>query len=445
MTLAANAAPSPLVTGTVLAVSSLTILANATIAPALPGLSDAFADVPGIEGLAGLALSLPSLSIILSAALFGWLADRVDPLRVLLAAMLVYALAGASGALAPSIGTILVGRFALGFGVAGTMTIATLYASTLWSGPARARFMGWQFAATSLVGMFLLVGGGLLAERHWRAPFLIYLVALPIALLAWAALRGRLAGRDPDAPRPAPVAFPWPAFARIGGLACFTMLVFYLIPTRLPFLLEAIGVGGPSAAGVAIAAVTLAGIPGSFWFGALRARFGAAPIAAACFATVAAGFVLISFAGSLAGVIAGTLVVGAGLGPAIPNFLAWLMGAVPEGARGRASGLFTVAIFGGQFLSPIVSHAVSDRVGLARTFDVFAVALLVVALGTFVLGRRAGSPAPASASTPGEAPTPARAARRARRAGPADGVSPPRSRPGRTAARSTAPSWPSRP
>ena len=251
MTPAANAAPSPLVTGTALAVSSLTILANATIAPALPGLSDAFADVPGIEGLAGLAglaLSLPSPSIILSAAPFGRLADRVDPSRALLAARLVYALAGAWGALAPSIGTILAGRFALGFGVAGTVTVATPYASALWSGPARARFMGWQFAATSLVGMFLLVGGGPLAERRWRAPFLIYLVALPIALLARVALRGRLAGRDPDAPRPAPVAFPWPAFARIGGLACFTTLVFYLIPTRLPFLLEAIGVGGPSAA-----------------------------------------------------------------------------------------------------------------------------------------------------------------------------------------------------
>ena len=389
-----GSSPSGAVTVTVLAVSSLTILANATIAPALPGLSAAFADVPGIEGLAGLALSLPSLSIILSAALFGHLADRIDPLRVLLVSMVGYALAGASGALAPTIGTVLVGRFALGFGVAGTMTIATLLAATLWSGRARARFMGRQFAATSLVGMVLLVCAGLLAETSWRAPFLIYLVALPVALAAWIVLRGKVGARDPDGPTSAPVAFPWPAFARIGSLACFTMLAFYLVPTRLPFHLIAIGAGGPSAAGFAMAAVTLAGIPGALAFGRIRARLKPAPIAAACLVVVAAGFVAISFAQGLALVIAGALLVGLGLGPAIPNLMSWLVASVPDGARGRASGLFTMAIFAGQFLSPIVGHAVSDRVGLARTFDVFAAALLVVSVGLVALGRRA-DPVPA--------------------------------------------------
>ena len=397
-TAAAGESPSGIVTFTVLAVSSLTILANATIAPALPGLSAAFADVPGIEALAGLALSLPSLSIILSAAAFGWLADRVDPLSVLLVSMVGYALAGASGALAPTIGTVLAGRFALGFGVAGTMTIATLLAATLWSGPARARFMGRQFAATSLVGMVLLVCAGLVAETSWRAPFLIYLVALPVALLAWIVLRGRLDVPAPDAPGPPPAAFPWSAFALIGALACFTMLAFYLVPTRLPFHLLEIGAGGPSAAGVAMAAVTLAGIPGSLAFGRIRARLEPAPIAATCLVVMAAGFVAISFAQGLPLVIAGTLLIGLGLGPSIPNLMSWLVSSVPDGARGRASGLFTMAIFAGQFLSPIVGNAVSDRVGLARTFDVFAGALFVVAVALSVAGRRAG-PAPAKTRT----------------------------------------------
>ena len=397
-----GASPSAAVTATVLAVSSLTILANATIAPALPGLSAAFTDVPGIEGLAGLALSLPSLSIVLSAALFGWLADRVDPLRLLIASMVGYALAGASGAVAPTIGTVLVGRFALGFGVAGTMTVATLLAATLWSGPARARFMGRQFAATSLVGMVLLVCAGLLAETSWRAPFLIYLVALAVAWPAWAVLRGKVGARDPDAPGSAPVAFPWPAFARVGGLACFTMLAFYLVPTRLPFHLLAIDAGGPSAAGLAMAAVTLAGIPGSLAFGRIRARFEPAPIAAACFAIMAAGFAAISHAPGFAVVVVGSLLVGLGLGPSIPNLMAWLVASVPEGARGRASGLFTMAIFGGQFLSPIIGQAVAGQVGLARTFDVFAAALLLAAVTLFALGHRAG-PVGAVGSAPAAA------------------------------------------
>ena len=182
-------------------------------------------------------------------------------------------------------------------------------------------------------------------------------------------------------------AFPWRAFAPLGALVCFTMLVFYLIPTRLPFFLAAIGIESPSAAGVAIVAVTLAGIPGSFWFGRIRARFAAMTVAWACFLIVAVGFVLISLADSLPGVVLGTFVVGAGLGPAIPNLLAWLMASMPDEAKGRASGYFTVALFGGQFLSPLVAQAVSGRVGLARTFDAFAAALAAMAIALFVLGR----------------------------------------------------------
>lgn len=385
--------PSALVTATVLAVSSLTILANATIAPSLPGIAAAFAGTPGAEGLAGLALSLPSLSIVLSAGLFGWLCDRVDPLRVLVVAMTLYAVAGAAGALAPTMPTLLVGRFVLGFGVAGTMTVATLLASRLWEGEARARFMGRQFAATSLVGVFLLVGGGFLAELDWRAPFLIYLVALPTALLAWTTLGRSVPRRPALATRGiAPLAFPWRAFALPGALACFTMTVFYLIPTRLPFHLAEIGIPSPSAAGTAVAAVTLAGIPGSLWFGRLRTRFEPHVIGAASFAVIAAGFVVISLADTLPFVIAGTLAVGAGLGPSFPNFMAWLMARMPDAAKGRASGLFTVAVFGGQFISPLIGQFVSDRIGLFLTFDVFAAALVGAALALLVTARpRPGS------------------------------------------------------
>ena len=384
----AGPTPSLAVTAAVLVTSSLTIMANATIAPSLPGLADAFADTPNIVALSALALSLPSLTIVLSAGLFGWLIDRVEPLRVLIAALALYAVAGVSGALAPSIEFLLGGRLLLGIGVAGTMTVATMLAGTLWQGAARERIMGWQFAATSGAGILILLGGGFLAELDWRAPFLVYLVALPVALFAAFALRGALPPRASGTDRVAPGAFPWRVFAGIGGLAGFTMAMFYLIPTSLPFRLREIGIDAPSAAGLAIAAVTLAGIPGSLAFGRIRARLGPETITALCFALVAAGFVVIAAAGSLALTVLGTFLVGLGLGPSFPNFTAWLMAAVPADARGRASGLFTVAVFGGQFLSPVVGGAVAARLGLGPTFDAFAALLALVAVLMFALGRR---------------------------------------------------------
>ena len=83
MTQPATAAPRPDapplgVTLAILGISSLTVMANATIAPALPGLRDHFGDTPGIETLAGLVVTLPSLFVVLTAGLFGILVDRFD-------------------------------------------------------------------------------------------------------------------------------------------------------------------------------------------------------------------------------------------------------------------------------------------------------------------------------------------------------------------------------
>lgn len=67
--------PGPLVTAAVLLLAAMTMMANATISPSLPGLRDHYAHVPGIDTLAGLVVTLPSLAVVLTASLMGALAD----------------------------------------------------------------------------------------------------------------------------------------------------------------------------------------------------------------------------------------------------------------------------------------------------------------------------------------------------------------------------------
>ncbi len=131
------AEPGGLVTAAVLGMSAMTIMANATISPSLPALRAHYADVEGIETLAGLLLTLPSLAIVVSAGLMGWLADRMDRQKLLLACGLLYALGGTSGLWVDSFGAMLAGRVVLGLGVAGTMILATAWAADLWQGAAR--------------------------------------------------------------------------------------------------------------------------------------------------------------------------------------------------------------------------------------------------------------------------------------------------------------------
>ena len=126
----------------VLCLAAMTIMANATIASSLPGLRAHFSDIEGIDTLAGLIVTLPSIAIVLTAGLTGWMADRYDRQRILLVSAVLYGLGGTTGLWAQDLWTILAGRLLLGFGVAGTMTLAMTWAADLWQGPARARFLG---------------------------------------------------------------------------------------------------------------------------------------------------------------------------------------------------------------------------------------------------------------------------------------------------------------
>ena len=400
------ASPGALATFAVLAVSCLTVMANATISPSLPGLREAFAGTPDIDLLSGLVLSLPSLAVVATAAFAGAVVDRVGARPVLMLALALYAFGGASGLVVESLPALLAGRFALGLGVAGTMTVATVLAARGWTGAARERFMGRQGAAMSGGGIAFLVGGGLLAEWHWRAPFAIYLLALPLAWLAWRAVArldregpearpdgggapteagpgaGRDSGTDPGAAR-----LPRGTVAAVAALAFLSMLAFYLVPTKLPFRLEALGVTSPAVTGLTIAAMTAAGVPAALSFGRLRARAGAGTLYAASFALLGAGYVAIGLAGGIGAVAVGALVAGVGLGLLMPNQNAFLMARVPPALRGRASGILTTAVFAGQFLSPLLASAVIAATGLAGSFLGFAAALLAIA--GIVLASRA--------------------------------------------------------
>ncbi len=375
--------PKPLVAATVLAVSSLTIMANATIAPSLPGLAAAFSDVPAIETLSGLVLSLPSLAIILTAAIFGSLADRVSRRRLLAFAMTLYAVGGASGFFATTMIELLVGRVALGVGVAGTMTIATMLAADLWTGRARVQFMGRQAAAISAGGIVFLLLGGWLAESSWRGPFLIYLLAMPIAVATWIVLPEReTPSHEVGAPRQ-PIE--WGAVAPIAGLGFFTMVMFYIIPTRLPFLMAEIGLTAPATSGLAIAAVTATSIVSALSFPPLRAKLSPLFLFAFSYFLMAISYALIATATGLGQIIAGTLIAGLGLGATMPNQNSWLMSKVNESTRGRAAGVLTTFVFAGQFASPMIAGLLSALVSLGTVFALFSIALGLLAIGLIAI------------------------------------------------------------
>ena len=397
-----EAPPSRAVTLAVLGLASMTIMANATVASSLPGLRAHFADIPHIDTLAGLIVTLPSLAIVLSAGFMGVLIDRWDRQKLLLVTAVLYAVGGTSGLWAESIWAMLIGRLALGLGVAGTMNLGMTWASDLWQGPARARFLGMQGAAISGAGIVFMLLGGALASLHWRGAFAVYILILPIAALAFLALGPHARHIAAERDRPKPVRstadrFPWAAYAFIAPLAFLFQAAFYITPTRLPCHLETLGVHSPLVVGALMAALVTVSAPVSLMYGRIRTRLSAMTVFGLSFVLIGLGFVSHAMATDWHGVLAGSLIAGLGMGISMPNYTTWFMARVPATMRGRASGLLTTAFFLGQFASPLVSAPLVAWFGLAGTFAAVGLALITLGVGLWVANAVRPEPTPLEA------------------------------------------------
>jgi MFS family permease len=319
-----------------------------------------FALVENAELLTRLALTMPALFIALCAPFAGVVADRFGRRRLLFTAMVVYSCAGMSGLFLDSLTAILAGRALLGVAVAATMTVATALIADYFSGTERDRFMGLQSSAIGFSGLVFLTGGGLLAEWHWRAPFAVYGLAFVLLPAAFVFLREplRAAAGAHAAPAGENGHALWPVFA-VFGAAVLNSVIFYMVPTQLPFYVQAMEGDAPARTGLMLGAMTLvSALVSLFFYARVRARLGLAGVFAVGFALTAAGNSVTGAAASFAGVAAGLPVIGMGMGLVMPNLATASMYLAPPSMRGRAAGGLTASIFAGQFISPLISQPV---------------------------------------------------------------------------------------
>ena len=365
---------------TLLLTSTLTVMSGATIAPSLPAMQQHFADVPNSALLVRLVLTIPALFIAIGGLFAGQLVDRLGRKPLLVGSTLLYGLAGASGLVLNSLGTILVGRALLGLSVAGIMTGVTTLIADYYTGQSRANFMGLQAAFMGLGGVVFLSVGGFIADLNWRFPFLIYLTAWvicsAIAFFFYEPKREVVSQNGVNSDRPS---MPIAVLAMIYGVALFYMVAFYLIPVQLPFYLQSLDNSSASAAGLAIAASTLASAIASLRYGFVKERLGYVQIVTVSFGVAAIGYFIIGIANSYNLVLIGLIVAGLGFGLLMPNLNVWLSSIIADALRGRALGGLTTFFFLGQFLSPLVSQPVTNAVGLGRTYFLTGIALVVIA------------------------------------------------------------------
>jgi MFS family permease len=385
---------------TLLLISSLTVMAGATLAPALPDLAAHF-DPGGERGMwVRLVLTLPALATALAAPGAGYLLDRFGRRGPLVGFVALYALAGSAGLYLDSLTAILVSRALLGVAVAGTMTGAVVLIADFYGGADRQRVMGQQAAFMGLGGVLFLGLGGLLGELGWRGPFAVYLIAIPILGLTLATIPARGPAHDATAQKPSLSDLDSREKVRLGllcGIALLGMLAFYIIPVQAPFRLAAFEGVTPAKTGLALATMTMCGAIGSILFRRFHARVGTSWVFSFFFALLAIGFLGLGRSQSFVQAMGSLTFIGLGTGMLMPNTNVRASREVPEALRGRVLGLVTMAFYVGQFLSPVASEPLVARYGTAGMFTALSPALLALSL-VFVVDavRRRGPRSAAS-------------------------------------------------
>jgi MFS family permease len=355
---------------TILFTSSLAFLAS-TVAPGLPALYADFAHLANAELLSRLVLTMPMLFVALTGPFVGIVIDRYGRRNILIVSTIGFGLAGLSGLVLESLTAIIVGRAFLGVFLVGILTSVTALIGDYYSGEQRNKVAGLQGAFISFGTLIYTVLGGLLAEIHWRAGFVLFAVAflliVPMLLSLYEpSSASRLERNQPVEPPPG--RREWFVIGWIYVLAFACLIALFMIPSQTPFFLVEIGVGDPTRAGLAVGIFSFSSGIASLAFPWLRRHLSVAAIFALIFLDVGLGFVLIGIATDFLGVLVAMVVGGFSMGAFFPNANMAIISRTTSAVRGRALSGLTAAFFLGQFASPFYSLPLADQVTLGGAF-----------------------------------------------------------------------------
>lgn len=212
------------------------------VSPTLPVVRDTF----GVsEVTASLLISAYFVAGIVLSPFIGALADRLGRRLVLAASLVVFGLAGGVIVVAPSFTTVLLVRIVQGTASAGIFVATVTIIGDTFEDAQRNAVLGINTAVLSVGAAIFPVVGGVLVAISWDAPYLLYLLAVPLGVLAWRVLEAPDGGAA-DGTISLDTGYARGVLAAVGTgsvlamfLATFAaeLLLFGAILTAVPFLL----------------------------------------------------------------------------------------------------------------------------------------------------------------------------------------------------------------
>ncbi|WP_067597590.1 MFS transporter [Nocardiopsis listeri] len=361
--------------------STLAVMAGSVVSPVIEVIRGDL----GLSGTAGgMVIAAHAAVIAVTSPLIGRLIDRWGMRLPLTLGLIVYGVAGGAGLLTSTYATLIASRIVFGLGAAAVFAGTTVAMLQMFSGPERDRVMGWRSSANSVGGLLWPLLGGLLGGLSWHGPFALYLVGLPMGLVALWAL--------PRTPPPAAER------GRIGLGALFrqspTLVGFYLLQATasvflyatvvfLPQRLADLGIHQPVAVSLYSVVTTAAvGSLAGLSYARLRSKLSYGALLRLSALAWTGAFLVLGTVEHSWLLLVGPALLGVGQGLSLPTLTVLINDRAPAESRGQAASLSGTVIFGGQFISPLLLGPLIGATSSTTGFLVTAVfgALLTVGL-----------------------------------------------------------------
>ena len=349
--------PTKLTLVAILLSSMLILMGGAAVAPALHEIKLAF---PGQDFMTSLIITLPSLAVAIVGYAVGLAADRFGKVKVLFLALAIFVVTGVASYWLPTLESILVARFILGIGIAGITSTVTALIAEYYGGIQRVKVLSYQSAAMGIGVLILEFTGGTLAEISWRTPFLIYLIGIPILIMAILSMREpRMSEHDKDeiADIVAHEKFR-KADYKIVAL-CYVSIFFcmnlvFLLPTSIPIVLSGLGVSS-SIVGLFLGFHGVANAVFSILYRRITARIPPFRILGLGFLCMGVGFAVLILWPSVPLAIFTLIITGVGVGMIVPSLVNTLAGEVTGSNSGSIMGGYGTCLNFGQFAISLLS------------------------------------------------------------------------------------------
>ena len=367
-------------------------MAGAVLGPVVPRIQREL----GVSGLAaGLVITTHGGVIVLASPLLGSLVDRIGARRPFVGGLVVYGLGGGAGLFVDSLYPLLASRIVLGLGTAAVYTSVTVLIYDCYEGQAMERALGYRSSANSAGAAVWPLVGGAAGAIAWNLPFGIYLVAVPLGVVAalmvpetnQAAASNAAADGSGHGDEHSDIAAVLSVFRDRPALPLVYLLYFganallYVIVVFYPQFLAGIDVTDSLQISLYLAANGAAGGLSAITYDRLLRYVDRSALVLAALVLWAVGFGIATTVGTPTGAVIPVVLFGLGVGLVFPSTFAWVEAFAPAARQGQFSSYIASFGYTGQFFSPVLFGALVPFAGVRGVFVAAGVVAGLAAIG----------------------------------------------------------------